>query len=68
MRLHDSEEFYDDLGGGSDEDLLLSGPFGVEDAPQAVSEYVDFHVLIEYLFKFLIMGVKIIRFISRLRT
>ena len=45
MLLHDPEELDDDLGGGADEHLLLAGPLSVEDAPQAVSEYVDFHVL-----------------------
>jgi hypothetical protein len=49
--LHDPEELDDDLGGGADEHLLLAGPLSVEDAPQAVSEYVDFHVLNGYLFR-----------------
>jgi hypothetical protein len=31
MSLHDTQEFYDDLGGRSDEDLALSTALGVDD-------------------------------------
>ena len=41
--LHDLQELDDNLGAGPDQDLLLAGPLGVQDASQTVSEYVDFH-------------------------
>jgi len=31
MALHDAQEFYNDLGGGSDEHLALATAFGIDD-------------------------------------
>jgi len=36
MTLHDAQEFYNDLGGGSDEDLALATALSVDDIVQAV--------------------------------
>lgn len=38
MLLHDSEEFDDDLGARSDQDLTLAGLFGIVDALKSVIE------------------------------
>jgi hypothetical protein len=31
MTLHDTQEFYNDLGRGSDEDLALAASLGIDD-------------------------------------
>lgn len=38
MLLHDRQEFDDDLGAGSDQDLTLAGLFGIVDALESVVE------------------------------
>lgn len=38
--LHDSEEFEEDFGGGSDDDLFFSFSLGVNDGLETVSEDV----------------------------
>ena len=38
MLLHDAQEFDDDLGAGSNEDLTLAGLFGIVDALESVVE------------------------------
>lgn len=38
MLLHDRKELDDDLGRGSDEDLTLSGLFGVVDGVESIVE------------------------------
>jgi len=39
VTLHDAEEFDDDFGGGTDEDLAFPATLGVDDVVQAVVEY-----------------------------
>ena len=36
VSLHDTQEFYNDLGGRSDEDLALSTALSIDDVVQAV--------------------------------
>lgn len=38
MLLHDAQEFDDDLGARSDEDLTLAGLFGIVDALESIVE------------------------------
>ena len=40
--LHDSQELDENLGGGSEEDLLLAFPFSIDDGFKGISEDINF--------------------------